>query len=189
MGEISLLFNSWIFIIGYLPLVFVVYFCLAKKRYVELARIWLALSSLFFYGYWDVSYVPLLLASIGWNYLFGQLLQKREHEKFLLTIAILGNLLLLGYYKYAGFFVETVNEVAGVAYDVPNIILPLGISFFTFTQTAYLVDVYRGETKIARGDVIFISFICDDISSFDCWTDNKLSGHDAAILPIAQLRY
>ena len=69
----------------------------------------------------------------------------------MLAIAILGNLALLGYYKYTGFFVTTLNDMTGFAYEVPHIILPLGISFFTFTQTAYLVDVYRGETKIAGG--------------------------------------
>lgn len=143
-----MLFNSWIFIIGYLPIVFFIYFGLAKLRYVELARGWLALASLFFYGYWDMTYVPLLLISIGWNYMFGQLLLKKIYnEKFLLIVAIGGNLALLGYYKYTGFFVETVNAMSGFSYEIPHIILPLGISFFTFTQTAYLVDVYRGETQ------------------------------------------
>ena len=132
-------------------MVFCGYFGLARLRYVELARVWLAVASLGFYAYWNVAYVPLLLMSIGWNYLFGKVIAGGKWRKGMLFLAIWGNLVLLGYYKYAGFFVTTLNDVAGFAYDVPQIILPLGISFFTFTQTAYLVDVYRGETKIKRG--------------------------------------
>lgn len=146
-----MLFNSWVFILVYLPIVFCGYFGLARLRYVELARVWLAVASLGFYAYWNVAYVPLLLMSIGWNYLFGKVIAGGKWRKGMLFLAIWGNLALLGYYKYAGFFVATLNDVAGFAYDVPQIILPLGISFFTFTQTAYLVDVYRGETKIKRG--------------------------------------
>ena len=151
---IFLLFNSWIFILFYLPAVFLVYFSLANRHLVKLARLWLALASLFFYGYWNVAYVPLLLASIGWNYIFGKLILRGWHAKVFLALGIIGNLTLLGYYKYAGFFVETLNDLAGFGYDVPHIILPLGISFFTFTQTAYLVDVYRGDTKNSSGGAL-----------------------------------
>ena len=144
-----MLFNSWIFIIFFLPIVFVVYFGLARLRYIELARVWLAIASIGFYAYWNVAYVPLLIGSICWNYLWGRIIAYGKRPKVMLAIAILGNLALLGYYKYTGFFVTTINDMTGFAYEVPHIILPLGISFFTFTQTAYLVDVYRGETKIA----------------------------------------
>lgn len=181
-----MLFNSWVFLVVYLPVVFCGYFGLARLRLVELARIWLALSSLFFYGYWNVDYVPLLLASIGWNYCFGRLLASSRKGKLPLAAAIAGNLALLGYYKYAGFFVATMNNVTGFAYEIPQIILPLGISFFTFTQTAYLVDVYRGETqKCGGGDTLIIPVIRYDFSSFNSRANNQLPGHDAPVLSVA----
>ena len=132
-------------------MVFVIYFYLGKRHLVKLARWWLVFASVCFYSYWNIDYVPLLLSSIGWNYTFGKLLQRGVYGKVLLALGIGGNISLLGYYKYAGFFIETYNAVGGFAYDVPQIILPLGISFFTFTQTAYLIDVYRGETKRCEG--------------------------------------
>lgn len=135
----------------YLPVVFVIFFCLGKRHLVKLARWWLVFASVCFYSYWNIDYVPLLLSSIGWNYTFGKLLQKGSYGKALLALGIGGNIALLGYYKYVGFFIETYNAVGGFAYDVPQIILPLGISFFTFTQTAYLIDAYRGETKVREG--------------------------------------
>ena len=127
----------------------------------------LVVASLFFYGWWDVCYVPLLLASIGFNYAIGGRLTKLSdgHEiaagghvpadaphmrarKGWLLFGVVVNLLLLGYFKYTDFFLDTVNTFAGTDFfDLPNIVLPLGISFYTFTQTAYLVDAYRGLAK------------------------------------------
>ena len=92
--------------------------------------------------------MPLLFASIGFNYCIGQCIEDSERGKGWLTFGIVGNLLLLGIFKYTGFFFDTVNAVAGImVFEVPQIVLPLGISFFTFTQTAYLVDIYRRETR------------------------------------------
>ena len=142
-----MLFNSYEFIFLYLPIVFVVYFSLAHYRKTKAATFWLVIASIGFYGYWDVKYVPLLLASIVFNYLVGARLEKSAHKKRFLAFGITCNMLLLGYFKYTGFFLETLNGLTGMAYDIPNIILPLGISFFTFTQTAYLIDAYRGETQ------------------------------------------
>ncbi len=110
-----------------------------------LARWWMVFASLFFYGYWDVTYVPLLLLSIGWNYLLGQLIARGKWRKGMLVFAVLGNLALLGYYKYAGFFVTTLNDAAGFAYDVPQIILPLGIALFSmglFKKVCVVFNLY-----------------------------------------------
>ncbi len=103
--------------------------------------------------------MPLLVASIGFNYCIGRRIEDSERGKGWLTLGIVGNLLLLGVFKYTGFFLNTVNAVAGVVvFEVPQIVLPLGISFFTFTQTAYLVDVYRRETR-NEGFLTYCEFV------------------------------
>ena len=154
-GVCELLFNSYVFILLYLPIVLLVYYGLSRFRRVRAATVWLVLASFFFYGYWDVRYVPLLFGSICWNYCFGQQIETTIRKRLLLTIAISGNIALLAYFKYAGFFLETINAAFGFSYDIPHIILPLGISFFTFTQTAYLLDVYRGETRRHGGTFLY----------------------------------
>ena len=143
-----MLFNSYEFIFIYLPITFFVYFALAKFRKTKLATGWLVFASIAFYGYWDISYVPLLMASICFNYFVGVKIEQTNRKKQVLTFGIVCNLLLLGYFKYTDFFLTTLNDINVVQiFDLPHIILPLGISFFTFTQTAYLIDAYRGETK------------------------------------------
>lgn len=141
-----MLFNSHEFIFLFLPVTLLIYFMLAKYRLTKLATASLVVSSLVFYSCWDIQYLPLLLGSIGFNYLVGSLLEK-THDKLLLALGITANFLLLGYFKYTAFFISSINTGFGSALFVPEIVLPLGISFFTFTQTAYLVDAYRGETK------------------------------------------
>ncbi|BBJ00618.1 alginate O-acetylation protein [Ferrigenium kumadai] len=147
-----MLFNSYAFIFAYLPVVLFGFFWLARINHTFAAG-WLALASLFFYGYWNPAYIGLLLGSIVCNYAFGLWIAKagvrREEvrKKRLLIVAIASNLALLAYYKYANFFVGSVNDVAGTSWGLGEIMLPLGISFFTFTQIAFLVDTYRGEVK------------------------------------------
>ncbi|SFT87538.1 D-alanyl-lipoteichoic acid acyltransferase DltB, MBOAT superfamily [Selenomonas sp. GACV-9] len=143
-----MLFNSYEFIFIFLPLTFIGFFLLGHKGKKRMATLWLVLASFFFYGYWDVRYVPLLFGSICFNYWVGRHLEAKNHCKSWLIFGVLINVLLLGYFKYMDFFLETVNMLAGHSlFDLPHIVLPLGISFFTFTQTAYLVDAYRGESK------------------------------------------
>ena len=141
-----MLFNSYEFIFLFLPIAFLMFFCLAEKAGQHAATLWLVMVSFFFYGWWDWRYVPLLFASICFNYFVGKQIRQCEKRKSWLLTGIVGNLSLLGYFKYTGFFLETANDLAGHAiFDIPYIVLPLGISFFTFTQTAYLVEEYRGE--------------------------------------------
>ncbi|MBE6084914.1 MAG: MBOAT family protein [Selenomonas ruminantium] len=143
-----MLFNSYGFILLYLPVTVVIFFLLGKWRNKQWAIGWLVLSSFAFYGYWDVWYVPLLFGSICFNYMIGGALEQHNGQKIWLAVGITVNICLLGYFKYTDFFLGTVNELAGEnLFDLPHIVLPLGISFFTFTQTAYLVDAYRGEAK------------------------------------------
>lgn len=147
-----MLFNSYSFIFLYLPLVLGVFFGLARWRH-SAAAAWLALASLFFYGYWNPAFVALLMASIVGNYVFGLCLAhlqepaQARRSKQVLVVAITANLLLLGYYKYMGFFLSVVGPVVGFDRVMAQIVLPLGISFFTFTQIAFLVDTWRREVK------------------------------------------
>lgn len=144
-----MLFNSYIFIIGFLPLTLILYYLSAKKFGSQCARCVLILASLFFYSWWDVRNLPILLGSILVNYILAGRIQQSEGKgrKAWLTAGIVFDLGLLGYFKYTAFAVETVNSLLQTGFAVPHIVLPLGISFFTFTQIAYLVDSYRGEVK------------------------------------------
>lgn len=147
-----MLFNSYIFIFAFFPIVFFGFFRIGKQSHA-LASLWLAAASLFFYGWWDIRYVGLLLSSIVFNYGAGYLIGQRiTHKpviqsKMLLVGAVAANLMLLGYFKYINFFVNNVNLLAGTSLSIGNVILPLGISFFTFTQIAFLVDTYQGKVK------------------------------------------
>jgi D-alanyl-lipoteichoic acid acyltransferase DltB (MBOAT superfamily) len=109
--------------------------------------VWLVVASLFFYAWWNPVYIWLILLSMFFNYGMGFALSTRREKLSLLTIGVITNLTLLGYYKYANFFVDTANDIIGTSFNLNNIILPLAISFFTFQQIAYLVDAYQGETE------------------------------------------
>jgi D-alanyl-lipoteichoic acid acyltransferase DltB (MBOAT superfamily) len=128
------------------------FFQLARISHVYAAA-WLAISSLFFYGYWNPAYVGLLLGSIVCNYAFGMWIAKAgvQHaaarKKQVLVFAVAANLVLLGYFKYANFFLSSANSLASSHLTLGDIILPLGISFFTFTQIAFLVDTYQDKVK------------------------------------------
>lgn len=120
-----------------------------------LAKVWLVFCSLFFYGYWNPVYVPLIAASIIVNYLLGLFLGKTHrvsttvlagNRKAILVVGIAMNLFLLGFFKYVDFFLENISSVTGRHLALLHIILPLAISFFTFQQIAYLVDSYRQKT-------------------------------------------
>lgn len=156
-----MLFNSFSFLLAYLPVTAFVYFLLARRS-DYLAAAWLAGASIFFYGYWDHRYVPLLLASIVFNYWAA--LQMREAQgrrrKRWLVLAISVDLLLLGYYKYADFFLSSIRDMAGLPPIGLDIILPIGISFFTFTQIAFLVDTYQGKVNESRfvHYVLFVTY-------------------------------
>ena len=146
-----MLFNSHVFILLFLPITLIVFFGLAKYRLLLGAKLWLVSTSLFFYGYWNVAYLPLLVVSIVGNFTIGRTISKSDRKgltaKLLLAIGISLNLALIGYYKYAGFFLQSANSIFGSNFIIPTIFLPLAISFYTFTQIAYLVDAYRGETE------------------------------------------
>ena len=141
-----MLFNSYSFIFVFLPLTLIVFFALTKKGLYKAGTASLVIASLAFYAYWNIRYLPLLLLSMVFNYSMGSMLEKTR-SKGLLFFALLVDLGLLGYFKYMDFFLRSWNAAFDTAISLPGIILPLGISFFTFTQIAYIVDAYRGETE------------------------------------------
>ena len=141
-----MLFNSYVFIFVFLPLVFFVYFFLNKKRLSTLAKAFLVSASLFFYAYWSVYYLPILLGSIIFNFFISKFLAK-HHSKAILVFGIVCNLALLGYFKYADFLISNLNAIANTNLSLLHIALPLALSFVTFQQIAYLVDSYNKQTK------------------------------------------
>jgi D-alanyl-lipoteichoic acid acyltransferase DltB (MBOAT superfamily) len=147
-----MLFNSYEFIFLFLPITLLIFFKLGQYQQ-RLAAAWLAVASLFFYAWWNPIFVSLLLGSIAFNYGIGVALvrqidrQRDQHKQWTLLIGVTANLVLLGYFKYFNFFVSSLNTGLGTHFAVENIILPLGISFFTFTQIAYLVDASRGLVR------------------------------------------
>ena len=143
-----MLFNSYIFIFAFLPITFFIYFYLNHKNFIKLSQIFLVLSSLFFYSWWNIIYLPIILISMGFNYKLGMLLRQNTHQKKnILTLGIVLNLLLLGYFKYMDFFIENINSLLNTQIELLDLAIPLAISFFTFQQISYLIDSYRGETK------------------------------------------
>ncbi|MEQ8235490.1 MAG: MBOAT family protein [Syntrophomonadaceae bacterium] len=146
-----MLFNSYEYIFLFLPVSIAVYFLLCRLASANLAKSWLVLSSLFFYSWWNIAYLPLILVSILVNFAVGSALTRPPTRalspKAILVIGIAFNLLLLGYFKYTDFFIHNINLALGTALPLLHIVLPLGISFFTFTQIAYLVDAYRAQAK------------------------------------------
>ena len=143
-----MLFNSYEFIFLFLPITLIVYFLLSKKN-SKLSKLWLVLASLYFYSYFNKIYLLLILGSIGINYTIGSSLSKTNDyikRKILLVLGVLLNLGALGYFKYYDFFIENINVIFKTNFNLLHILLPLGISFFTFQQVSYVVDSYRQKS-------------------------------------------
>jgi alginate O-acetyltransferase complex protein AlgI len=143
------LFNSYAFIFAFLPVVFIGFFWIGRSNR-RMAALWLAAASLFFYGWWNPKFVLLLAASVVANYAFGIRIARSPGTapaKRMLVVALVANLTVLGIFKYTNFFLATVAGAGGPNLGALDIVLPLGISFFTFTQIAFLVDAYRGLAR------------------------------------------
>nr|WP_233410699.1 MBOAT family O-acyltransferase [Rugamonas sp. CCM 8940] len=160
------MFNSFSFLLLYLPAVLAGYFLLGRLGRLgglggRWPAAWLALASLFFYGFWDWRYLPLLLGSIICNFAAARAIGAAPGagRKRRLVLAVAANLLLLAYYKYANFFIDSAQAL-GADWRDWNIVLPIGISFFTFTQIAFLVDCYHGQVREYRfiHYVLFVSY-------------------------------
>ncbi len=142
-----MLFNSYIFIFLFLPLCLIGFYIL-QNRQATLAKVWLTCFSLWFYGYFNQYYLLIMLCSIIGNYfIHGWIVSARKENKSktILVTGVILNLSVLFYFKYFDFFIENINVVFGSSFPLKHILLPLGISFFTFQQISFLVDTYRGE--------------------------------------------
>jgi D-alanyl-lipoteichoic acid acyltransferase DltB (MBOAT superfamily) len=162
-----MLFNSFEFIIFFLPVTLAVYFFLSKKRLTVAANAWLLAASLFFYSWWNIKYLPLILGSILFNYTIGSLLidndtlkKKSLSTKAIFVAGIVVNVSFLCYFKYMDFFINNINSAFKVDIPLMHIVLPIGISFFTITQIAYLVDCYEGlvEERKLLNYAMFVTF-------------------------------
>jgi alginate O-acetyltransferase complex protein AlgI len=164
-----MLFNSYEFLLGFLPVVLLGFFVIGKRSQ-RLAAGWLALASLFFYGWWSPKALPLLLASIGINFVLGNAVAPGPNEateatgrrKRRLVAGIALNLGTLALFKYADFFVGNANtalaSLGRATWDLPHLMLPIGISFYTFTQIAFLVDAWSGKVQ-ERNPVHYLLFV------------------------------
>jgi len=145
-----MLFNSYVFIFVFLPLTIAVYHLLRGNGFVRTAIFSLVVASLVFYGWWSLQYLGLLLALLVIDLAIARQIAKwrdidRRVAKLFLVIGLAANLSALGYYKYANFFVDNVNALFGIDLVLATIVLPIGISFFTFQKIAFLVDLYVGK--------------------------------------------
>jgi alginate O-acetyltransferase complex protein AlgI len=139
-----MLFNSYTFILVFLPIVLAGCFFFAKFWDARVAQLWLIVASLYFYASWNLIYFPLLILSILFNYSIARLMTtsaSSARRKFLLIFAVVMNLSTLAYYKYTNFFISSLGSLVGTNFSLPTILLPLGISFYTFQQLTLLADM------------------------------------------------
>lgn len=154
-----MLFNSYIFIFLFFPLTVAGYYFLSSVGRNEWAKVELIVMSLWFYGYYNMSYLLVICGSIVINYIISRALLRCKYgmiyKKVILALGILFNVGLIFYYKYYDFFIANINAIFKTDYVMRHIILPLGISFYTFQQISYVIDTYRGETR----DYTFFEYV------------------------------
>jgi len=155
-----MLFNSWLFLIFFVVTA-AGYYALGRTR---LRTAWLVLASYVFYGWLNPLYVALIAYTTLVNYVAGIRLESSPRKKTWLAVAVINNLLILGVFKYAGFAVENLNALlglAGASYAIPEPghLLPVGLSFYTFIATGYVIDRYRGTVDAERDIIRFAAFV------------------------------
>ena len=153
-----MLFSSIPFLYYFLPCVLLLYFLAPGK----LKNSVLMLSSLFFYGWGEPKYLILMLLSITQGYVFGRLVEKyrgKKRARLFLTLSVVFSFLMLGYCKYADFFISSFNAVTGLSIPLLKIALPIGISFYTFQIVSYVIDVYRGDVAAQRNYINLAAYI------------------------------
>ncbi len=167
-----MLFNSYLFVFVFFPICLLGYYGLLRGGKAVAARVFLTAMSLWFYGYFNLSYLLIMVCSIGVNFMFHRLLSRGDAQeeaagkrpgmsrKTVMILAAAFNLGVLFYFKYFDFFLASVNGVFGTSFVLRGILLPLGISFFTFQQISFVVDTYHGEVKDCPLDeyALFVSF-------------------------------
>ena len=158
-----MVFSSIVFLFLFLPIVLTIYFVVLKRR--KARNLLLLATSLFFYAWGDPVHVLLLIGSVFGNYLFGLWIDhhrsKGGKSAAIMTVMLLFNLGILAVFKYLGFAVSIWNDVFALQLQVPEIVLPIGISFFTFQGISYVIDIYRGEAEALRNPLdvaLYIAF-------------------------------
>ena len=151
-----MLFSSITFLYCFLPLVLVLYFLVPGKH----KNLVLLIASLFFYGWGEPKFLLLMIITIGFGYVMGILTEKYpEKSKVYLALTLLFDLGALAYFKYADFFIESVNAVTGLSVPLLRISLPIGISFYTFQILSYNIDVYRGQVPAQKNPLYLATYI------------------------------
>ncbi len=149
-----MLFNSYQFIFAFLPITLALFFLLGRFAARDMAIGFLAFASVFFYAWWNWVYILLILAEVVFSFVIGRQLERTDindrQRRMILTGAIVVILVVLGYFKYTNFFLGVISDLGGTQLGPWAIILPLGISFHTFQQIAYLVDAYRRSARHYR---------------------------------------
>ena len=154
-----MLFNSYAFIFAFLPMVLLGYYFIRSKK-IQLPYLFLA--SVFFYAYWSTTYVFLLLFTVVFDFYLARLIFYTENpgrRRWLLFASIFTNLSILGFFKYYDFFAINVNELSGSSLPLSQLILPIGISFYTFQSMSYVIDVYRRTSDAHAGLLEFASYV------------------------------
>ena len=147
-------FNSYIFILAFMPISIIGYFLVNKYFNKTAGNAFLLLASIVFYSYAGIKFSAILFASVLINYGISILLKKANNKKAFLTLGLVFNVGLLLFFKYTNFFIGSINSLFKTDIGLMNIILPLGISFFTFQQIAYIVNVFKNKLQ----DVTFIEY-------------------------------
>ena len=148
-----MLFNSYEFVLIFLPILLILYYAVNRIKKKNVTLVVLIVASLFFYAFGNIKFIFVILGSVLINWIISVLINrlpnddKKMSRKLWLFIGIAVNILIILIFKYYNFFVVNVNNVFHATFDIRNIFLPLGISFYTFQQISYIVDTYRGETK------------------------------------------
>lgn len=145
-----MLFSTFEFILLFLPITLIGYFYLTSRNWLDLSKGWLLMCSLFFYSWWNPIYLPLILVSMIFNFTLGKYISNALTNRKKNTLTLIGvsvNIAALFYFKYANFFIDNVNIMLTEDIVIPDIILPLAISFFTFQQITYIVDSRKNLTS------------------------------------------
>ncbi len=149
-----MVFSSVSFLYYFLPITLIFYFLMPQK----IKNLVLLIMSLIFYFYGEPRYIIVLIFSCFYNYYFGKLIDKSKNKKAYLIINLITNFGILFYFKYFNFFLENINSIIGTNYSL-YIIMPIGISFFTFQATSYIIDIYNGKVKSAKNILTFATYL------------------------------
>ena len=165
-----MLFNSIEYLFIFLPIVFCIYFFLNKIKLYNIAKFFLLIASLYFYGSYKVEYVPILISLILFNYLISFSFKfniTNKIKKSILICGVIGNILILLYFKYFNFLIEEISKITNFTFNTMEVILPLGISFFTLQQISYIIDCFKEKVK---------NYNLLDYSLFICFFPQLIAG-------------